>query len=260
MDGMVDCADPDCAKPSITTVSSVDPSPISCTSTQANGSISITGSKVDVYSINGGANTFDMGDFQNLTAGEFTAWVQNTETRGVETQDVRLNNRFDPLWNVESFDINGPKSICSEMTDVAYTISLEAPFLDLAWSSDSSIISSNYVGSNSSLNFTDVKNGYLIATVQGICGVTVTDSIVITSASPELCVVSNCQTDLFIDNRVLSLAGSPDIYRSLNTLSSNALINMRDQELSAGQELHFFPGFEVGSGINFIATIKPCSK
>jgi len=256
-DGMVDCADADCGKPVLTNVLSVDPTPINCTSTQLDGSINMMTTGADIYSIDGGISIGQVKTFQDLVAGDYLAWAQNSETSCATMIDVVLNNTFDPLWKVKGLGIEGPQSLCGGLTDVSYSIDINEPFVNLRWTSSLIEVSETSVGTMSKLSFGDVEADYLVATVEGIC-LTVKDSIAITPSPPSFCAISNCTNDLFINNETNRIEGVPDVFRAINSLTSNAQITHGNKEFSAGQELVFISNFEIGAGASLLADIRSC--
>ncbi|MEL6390733.1 MAG: 3-coathanger stack domain-containing protein [Bacteroidota bacterium] len=260
-DGLTDCADPDCGKPVLSSATVVDPTPIDCNSTQADGSFTL---------VHTGADSFQLGmmDFQttpmftNLTAGEYNITLLNAASGCKSDELIVIPNTLDPLSQITEMNVMGPEILCMGLMDVHYTLDVDPPPNSLSWSYTGSAVTITPDGPKGSLlDFgANATNGGLVATLTTTCS-TMSDTLDIRFAVPFLCgMFSNCPQTANITTGVLESANSPKVYRVGGDLITDAQVSNFHYEFTAGNTVEFSPGFSIDSGINFLADIKTCNK
>ena len=258
-DGLTDCTDPDCGQPDVTSVSTNEPTPIDCSSTQSDGSFTIIENGADMFSTDMGETFQDNGTFTDLMAGSYDVLMTNSTTGCQAIETVELANSSDPIGNISDMNVMGPDIICMGLQDVNYSIDIPV-LATLTWSYTGEDVSVTQSGNVGMVDFGSVATaGGLVATMSSACS-SVSDTLQVTFASQFLCSFSNCRPSVDINTSLVESVMAPQVYRAGIDLSSNANLYLHNYEFTAGTELNFNPGFSVANGRNFVADIKNCSN
>ncbi len=258
-DGLTDCADPNCGQPVVSSVSTSEPTPINCSTTQSDGGFTINQNGADMFSKDMGATFQNTGVFTNLPAGSYDILMKNSMTGCNSITTVNLENTSDPISNITEMNVMGPDVLCMGLQDVNYSIDVPA-LGTLTWSYTGTDVAVSPSGNAGMADFgADATAGGIVATMSSACS-SISDTLQIVFARPFLCSFSNCRPSVDIGTSLLESVMSPQVYRAGIDLSSNAELYLHNYEFTAGTELNFGPGFTVASGRNFIADIKSCSN
>ncbi len=257
-DGLTDCSDPDCGLGNSLTSNTVDPTPIDCDNTQADGSISVVKQGAELYSLDMGTTTQTTGDFSNLDAGTYSVWVQNSIANCIEIIEIILDNNFDPLQGIGPIGIGGPAVLCPGIEGVLYSLINRPSIGTLSWTytgSDGTITGSDL--GNLSLGNTD-SGGQLIATLTEDCG-TISDTLTITIGDPTICSIARCSKNIEITNATLNQPNAPQVYRASGRMNLNTQITHDSYEFTGTVEVLFTNGFSIQEGLQLIADIRTCT-
>jgi hypothetical protein len=258
-DGLIDCDDPDCAKPTIEGFDLDHPTAISCSQTEIDGSITINQELGNIFSLDSGITIQSSETFSNLIAGYYTVWASNSYTHCVSEETTRLINSKALLADVPAIELTGPQVLCKGLQDVDYSIDVDPNFGIITWTYTGVGIQVTKSGNSGSADLSKTATeGKLISQITNGC-TTLRDSIEIELASDYLCeTFSNCPKNAHISTAVIETSPNPEIYRVRDTLTTDASIVEKNYEFTAGKTLQFNPGFTLNKGIRFIADIKSC--
>jgi hypothetical protein len=259
-DGLTDCADSDCGQPSISSVAITNPTPINCSSTQANGIITIAQIRGDSFSIDLGASFQSSNIFSNLVAGRYIVMAKNSATGCQVERTAVLDNLSDPIASIAEMNISGPKMLCQGLKDVRYDIDI--PNLGvMTWEYTGSNVSVKSNGSRGTADFgVNATTGGIVAKMSSACS-SISDTLMISFASPFICGFSNCPLTVNISTDLLESLNAPQVYRAQSSLTSNAEVKNFDYEFSAGDSIVLTSGFSVTAGVMFEASINhSCPK
>ena len=258
-DGLTDCADPDCGQPIVQSMQKIDPTPLTCTTTQADGSIMIVQTGGDLFSIDNGANDQSAALFESLIADDYSVLIKNSNT-GCETiVDITLDNTLDPLISVGTMEVRGPAVLCKGQSNVIYEINMPA-VADLSWSYTGADITLDEIGDNAFANIGSAATaGQLVATMTSACS-NISASLDIDFASNFLCGFANCLPTIDITTGLVGSTSAPQVYRAGVELSSSVSLPARNFEFTAGSSLIFDAGFAVLKGNLLTADIQTCTS
>jgi hypothetical protein len=258
-DGLTDCTDPDCGQPVITSISTIDPTPIDCSTTKSDGSFVISNTGGDIFSLDMGVTTQGSNSFSGLMAGTYSVYMENSVTGCNDIGEAKLENTLDPIGNINAMNVMGPEMLCMGLQDVNY--SLDVPIVSpLTWSYTGTDVSITLSGSLGMADFgASATAGGVVATMTSSCS-SISDTLQVLFANPYLCGFSNCPDTTSITTAVLESIGAPQVYRAGIDLMSVAKLVDYNYEFTAGNSLSFGPGFSVYTGRNFVADIKNCTK
>ena len=257
--GLTDCMDPGCGKPTVLSMTKTDPTPIDCSTTQADGLISLSQSGGDLLSIDMGATMQPSSTFENLIAGDYNVLIRNSTSGCEAIVNITLDNTLDPLTSVTSMEVKGPDIICKGQDAIMYEIDIPA-VADLSWSYSGTDVTINEMGEAAFIDIgPDATSGQLVATMASACS-SITASMDIAFANDFLCGFANCPANVNLTTGLLQSLNAPRIYRAQMDLTSNAEVPSYLYEFSAGTSLNFNPGFTITGGQPFIAEIKTCSS
>lgn len=160
--------------------------------------------------------------------------------------------------------ISGPAVVCPDLEDLPYSIlpASNADSYQWSFSNGTGIISGNGFPSIE-MDFTgSFTAGTLSVTATNGCGVSVPLMLNISKGSDAFCSFASClseEQNITVDNTLLNMLGSPDVYQAINQLQSHATIEaMRTIIFRAGNEILLNPPFTVELGATFEAEIKAC--
>lgn len=260
-DGLIDCADPDCGKPVFQNVVKQNPTALNCNTTQANGSLTVNQTGADLFSLNGGGTTQMNNSFGGLVAGDYSVWIQNSTTSCSAVQSVRLDNSFDPLYNITEIQIHGPEVMCPGTQDVLYSLDVNPAFGSINWSYSGNGASLSGVGAERRINFSNTAgSGQLMASITGAC-FTRSDTHAVAINNNQLCALANCLPSMNITNALLNTSNPhPKVYRAAQIMTIGAMISQQNYQFSAGQNIQFDPGFEIATGGDLLAEIRNCTQ
>lgn len=259
-DGLVDCADPECGMPSISNVLIDNPSPLSCSSTAEDGSLSIEHVGGDYFEIDRGAALQSSPSFSGLAQGVYEVWVRNNLAGCADSTTIELVNTYDPFPPATPISITGPEMICPNSQGVNYTVNgnLQGE-LTLTYSGqDVGIMVS---GSNGLVEFgAGATSGKLVATLSTSC-TSESSEISIGMANSFICEnFANCLENVQVSNAILENSDVPQVYSASGELISDASLPNNSFEFTAGQSISLEAGFTAKKGYSFIADIKNCAE
>ena len=258
-DGLYDCEDPDCGQPVVIDITTIEPTPIDCNSTMADGSFTIVHMNADSFSLDMGLTKQESNLFSNKEAGAYDVLLENSTTGCKTTETAILENTMDALSGITSFKVMGPEILCMGLQDVNYT--LDKPSVGvLSWVYTGSDASVTPVGEIGMADFgMNATAGGIVATMTSTCS-SLSDTLEVSFANMFLCSFSNCPAMVNITTGVLESANAPQVYRAGMTLQSTAEIKNFNYEFTAGESLNFDPGFSIEQGLSFMAAIKSCTN
>jgi len=120
--GLLDCQELSCGKPSISSIAITQPTATSCTSTMSDGVIVISHTGADSFSIDNGMTFQVSSSFSGLAIGEYEVVIKSSFAGCTENQSASLFNTLSAAPPVEAFSLEGPTMICASSTDIGYTI------------------------------------------------------------------------------------------------------------------------------------------
>jgi hypothetical protein len=236
------------------------PTPIDCANTQADGSFTMIQSGADLFSLDGGATTQTSSIFSDVVADSYDVYLKNSVTGCSATATAVVQNTLDNISGITAMNVMGPDRLCMGLQDVSYSLDIMPPSGTLTWAFTGTGVTITPDGNGASLDFASAATtGGLIAKISSACS-SKSDTLQISYASMFLCSFSNCPSTVNITSDVLLSAGAPQVYRAGMTLTSNAPIQSKNYEFTAGESLSFDNGFSIAQGLNFIADIKNCNK
>jgi hypothetical protein len=258
-DGLTDCADPNCGRPVITSIATVDPTPIDCNSTALDGSFTISHTGADLFSLDMGVTPQGSNSFSGLMAGTYNVYMQNSTSGCSATGEAKLENTLDPIGNINEMNVMGPEMLCMGLQDVNY--SLDVPALGtLIWSYTGTDVSISSIGNTGMADFGSSSTaGGIVATMSSACS-SISDTLQVVFANPFLCSFSNCPATADITTSLIESTNAPQVYRVGMELKSSAIIRNYNYEFTAGNSVTLESGFSIATGLNFVADIKKCSK
>ena len=161
--------------------------------------------------------------------------------------------------------IAGPSTICPGLSQIAYSASTITGATAYQWSYAGTGVSINNNGSNQiTLDFaSDATAGILTVDVIDACGdVSSSATHAIQIESGAICTLVDCARDgIYIDDELLALIGSLDVYRASQSIESDAtILSDRNLVFKAGQAITFYPGFNVEQGGVLEAIIEACGE
>ncbi|MCB0668775.1 MAG: hypothetical protein KDC80_23285 [Saprospiraceae bacterium] len=160
--------------------------------------------------------------------------------------------------------ISGPAVVCPDLEDLPYAIlpASNATSYDWSFSNGTGTISGNGFPSIEMDFMGSFTPGTLSVTAANGCGVSSPLMLNISKGSDAFCSFASClseEQNISVDNTLLNMLGSPDVYQAINQLQSNATIEaMRTIIFRAGNEILLNPPFTVELGATFEAEIKAC--
>lgn len=257
--GLLDCQELSCGKPTINSITKVDPDPTSCTTEMSNGKISINHTAGNSFSLDNGMTTQPSSTFSGLEVGDYSVLVINEFSGCTATDNITLINTLNTAPPVATFSVDGPTTICAGNDNVNYNID-QTLNGNLTWSFTGADATINSSGTTGLVDFGDnVTTGMLKAVMANAC-TSFADSMQIEIASTFLCnTFSNCIPIVTVSNSLLESINSPQVFQAGNELISNATLSNNNFDFSAGQTLQFNEGFSIATGINFVADIKNCT-
>jgi hypothetical protein len=160
--------------------------------------------------------------------------------------------------------ISGPAVVCPDIENLPYSITEISNATNYQWSFNNANATISGNGNPAvNMSFNSIFNGGVLYVIAGNgCGTSTPKMLSISKATEEFCQFTSCLAEnqnLTVDQTLLNMMGSPDVYHAINNLESNATIEaLRTIIFRAGNEITLQPPFTVELGATFIAEIEAC--
>ena len=157
--------------------------------------------------------------------------------------------------------ILGPSSLCPSLDNIDYSIESVSNATSYSWTFDDGSVTLIENGTSIVLNVKeDFSGGMLSVVANGICESSESRTLDILLSSPSVCELATClRENSFIDSGLLNALSNIDVFKASNRIETNALIKAtRAITFKAGNEIAFYPPFEVAKGGKLVAEIEAC--
>lgn len=258
--GLTDCQEAACGKPTINSISKIDPTPLTCSTEMSDGSIVINSTAANSFSITNGESSQVGSSFGGLPVGDYSILITNDFAGCTATEQVTLINTLNAAPPVAAFEIDGPAKICSGNDGVTY--SLDKPLNgSVTWSYTGNDATINSSGVQGTMDFGENASAGMLKAVMSNACTSNEATMEVGIANSFLCsTFSNCIPMVTVSNSLLENANISHVFQASDQLTSSAQLISHDYEFTAGNLLEFDSGFSVEQGLSFTADIRTCSN